>query len=326
MPLILDAPFDTIAPQPGAVRRPEFRTTREAMTMTPTMRPPGRPDNVMRLDDGRILGYAEFGDPNGNPVMFFHGFPGSRMKGALGHEAGERAGLRLICIDRPGMGLSSFQPGRRIVDWPSDVVALADALGIKRFAVGGVSGGGPYAAVCALRLADRLTGAAIISGVAPFDSPGATDGMNRWNRMLFSFGRRAPWLARLPILLMVSARSPERAVDGMLRTLPAPDRSIMQRPAVRASFVADFTEAFRGGTRGPAWELVLFSRPWGFRLEDIRMEVHLWQGEADTNVSPSMGRYQADTIPHCKATFCPGEGHMLLVDRMEEILGAIVGQ
>jgi len=106
---------------------------------------------VLRLNDGRLLGYAEFGDPGGTPVMFFHGFPGSRLEGALGHEAAERAAVRMICIDRPGMGLSTFQPGRRMLDWPADVAALADALGIGRFAVGGVSGGGPYAAVCALR-------------------------------------------------------------------------------------------------------------------------------------------------------------------------------
>ncbi|MBI5284661.1 MAG: alpha/beta hydrolase [Chloroflexi bacterium] len=297
------------------------------MTTTGTNTPPpGRPDNVLRLSDGRLLGYAEFGDPGGKPVMFFHGFPGSRIEGALGHDAAGRAGVRLICIDRPGMGLSTFLPGRRMVDWPADVAALADALGIGRFAVGGVSGGGPYAAVCALRLADRLTGAAIISGVAPFDIPGATDGMNRMNTILFFIGRRAPWLARVPMLLWARvARSPDWAIDRTLRTLPAPDRAIMQRPAVRAAVAADLAEAFRGGTRGSAWELVLYSRAWGFRLEDIHMDVHLWQGEADTNVPPAMGRYQADVIPRCNATFCPGEGHLLFIDRMEEILGAIAG-
>ena len=98
----------------------------------------------------------------------------------------------------------------------------------------------------------------------------------------------------------------------------------MQRPAVRAAFAVDLAEAFRAGGRGPAWELVLYSRPWGFRLEDIEMEVHLWQGEADTNVPVAMGRYQAAAIPRCRATFLPGEGHLLVIDRMEQILGAAV--
>ncbi|TAK57128.1 MAG: alpha/beta hydrolase [Dehalococcoidia bacterium] len=288
---------------------------------------PGRPDNVLRLTDGRLLGYGDFGDPNGTPLMMFHGFPGSRVTSAIGHEAAARAGVRVIAPDRPGMGLSTFQRGRRILDWPADVVQLADALGLSRFAVAGVSGGGPYAAVCALRLADRLTGAAIISGVAPFDAPDATQGMNRMNRILFTVAGRAPWLARLPMLLFqFAARSPERAIDRAIGAMPEADRAIMRRREVRALFADDFAEAFRAGSRGPAWELVLYARPWGFRLQDIAMEVHLWQGEADKNVPVVMGRYQAAAIPNCRATFFPGEGHLLIIDRMEEILGAAVAR
>lgn len=297
------------------------------VTNSPRSTLPGRPDNVTRLADGRLLGYSDFGDPSGTPIMLFHGFPGSRLEAVLGHDAATRAGVRLICPDRPGMGLSAFLPRRSILDWPRDVADLADALGLPRFGVGGVSGGGPYAAVCALRLADRLTGAAIISGVAPFDAPDATQGMNGMNRVMFTLARRAPVLARLPMLLFqIAARSPQRAIDRMIGSLPETDRAIMRRPAVRAAFADDLAEAFRAGGRGPAWELVLYSRPWGFRLEDIGMEVHLWQGEADTNVPPSMGRYQAGAIPNCRATFFPGEGHLLLVDRMDEILGAMAAR
>jgi pimeloyl-ACP methyl ester carboxylesterase len=295
------------------------------MTTTHTAAPPTRPDNILRLRDGRMLGYAEYGDPAGKPAFMFHGFPGSRLEAVLGHEAAIRGGVRVICPDRPGMGLSTFQPGRTMLHWPADVLELADALGIDRFAVGGVSGGGPYAAVCALRIADRLTGAAIISGVGPFETPGATQGMSRTNRALFQLGRRAPWLARLPMLLTArAARSPDLAGELMSRSIAPPDRVILRRPEVREAVKQDLAEAFRGGSRGPAWELVLFSRPWGFRLQDIAMEVHLWQGGADTNVPEVMGRYQAGAIPNCKAAFYPDEGHLLLVDRMEEILGAVV--
>ncbi len=288
---------------------------------------PGRPDNVLRLADGRLLGYGDFGDPSGTPIMLFHGFPGSRLTAAIGHEAAARAGVRVIAPDRPGMGLSTFQPGRGILDWPGDVTQLADALGLGTFAVAGISGGGPYAAVCALRLGERLSGAAIISGVAPFDAPDATAGMNRMNRLLFTVAGHAPWLARLPMLLFQFAlRSPERAIDRAIGAMPAPDAAIMRRPDVRTMFAADLVEAFRGGGRGPAWELALYARPWGFRLEDIAMEVHLWQGEADKNVPVAMGRYQAAAIPNCRATFYPGEGHLLIIDRMEEILGAVVAR
>ncbi len=115
-------------------------------------------------------------------------------------------------------------------------------------------------------------------------------------------------------------------VRSYLLSLPEADRAIMRRPEVRAAFAGDLAEAFRAGGRGPAWELVTYARPWGFRLEDIEMEVDLWQGEADKNVPVAMGRYQAAAIPRCRATFFPGEGHLLIIDRMEQILGAVVAR
>lgn len=285
-----------------------------------------RPDNVLRLSDGRLLGYAELGDPGGTPLIFFHGMPGSRLGARLGDAAAKRLGVRLVAPDRPGYGLSDFQPGRTLLDWPDDVVELADALSIDRFAVGGVSGGGPYAAVCAFKIPERLTAAGIISGVGPFDVPDATEGMSRQNRLLFSAARRVPWITNVPMWLMAKGarRFADRFLSIMMRNLPEPDQAILFRPEIRPLFVEDAVEAFRPGGRGAAWEAVMYARPWGFRLEEIAMEVHLWQGELDVNVPPSMGRYQAGAIPNCKAAFYPEEGHLLLIDRIEEILGALV--
>ena len=281
--------------------------------------------NTLRLNDGRALGYAEYGDPAGKPLFFFHGFPGSRMEARLTHAAASGRGVRVIAPDRPGFGLSDRKPGRAIIDWPDDVVEAADQLGIERFAVAGISGGGPYAAACALKIPQRLTAAAIISGVGPFDAPAATEGMMRSNRLMFSLARRFPWLARPAILLMSrnARRNPEGVISRMSRSLPPSDSAVFARPEVRSVFVEDVAEAFRQGSRGPAWELVLYARPWGFPLEEIAMEVHLWQGESDVNVPPSMGRYQAQTIPNCRARFYPGEGHLMSLDRMDEIQAAL---
>ncbi len=284
--------------------------------------PEGR---TLRLRDGRFLGYAEYGDPQGKPLFYFHGFPGSRLEARLAHDAAKAGGVRVISLDRPGMGLSDFQRGRRFTDWPEDVVQASDAQGIGRFAVMGLSGGGPYVAVCALKLPQRLTAAGIISGVAPLDSPGATAGMSRQNRLIFGLGRRLPWLAR-PMwwLARQASRDPDRLLNQIRRSAAEPDKAILDRPQVRAIYKADLQEAFRRGSRGLAHELVVYSRPWGFRLEDITMPVHLWQGEADANVPVSMGRYQASAIPNCRATFYPGEGHLMSIDRMEEILAALL--
>jgi pimeloyl-ACP methyl ester carboxylesterase len=114
---------------------------------------------TIRLRDGRRLGYAEWGDPGGRPLLYFHGWPGSRVEGRLGDEAAKAKGVGMIALDRPGMGLSDYQPRRTLVDWPDDVIQVAAALGLDRFAVLGISGGGPYAAACAWKLSEQLTGA-----------------------------------------------------------------------------------------------------------------------------------------------------------------------
>jgi pimeloyl-ACP methyl ester carboxylesterase len=286
-----------------------------------------RQDTIIRLRDGRMLGYAEYGDPAGAPVLAFHGFPGSRVLFALAHEQASRCGVRFIAPDRPGFGLSSFKKSRTILDWPDDVTELADALGISGFAALGVSGGGPYVAACAYRIPSRLTGAAIVSGVGPLDRPRATDGMMLTNRALFGTTRRVPPLGRAMIWLFgaIATRTGERGIDRMIKALPEADRRILARADVRECMLRDTRESFRSGARGPALEGSLVVRPWGFRLEDIVVPVHVWQGAADRNVPEAHGRYQAGAIPNATLHFFPDEGHFLVVDRIQEILTAITG-
>ena len=285
------------------------------------------PSNTLRLKDGRRLGYAEYGDPTGKLAFFFHGMPGSRLEARFADEIARKHALRLIAVDRPGYGLSDFQRGRSFLDWPDDVVELADALGIERFAVGGVSGGGPYVAACAYKIPQRLTAAGIVSGVGPFEAPEATQGMSRQNRLLFGLARRFPWAVPVPLWLAAQGlrRFPKRAASFIERSFPEPDRKVLQsHPEVLDMLLRDAAEAYRPGVRGAAWESIMYARPWGFRLEDISMPVYLWQGEADANVPVSMGHYQAHAIPNCHATFYAGEGHLLCIDRMPEILAALL--
>jgi pimeloyl-ACP methyl ester carboxylesterase len=277
----------------------------------------------IRLPDGRRLGWAEWGDPSGRPLLYFHGWPGSWAEGRFGDQAAKAHGVRLIAPDRPGMGRSDFQPRRRFLDWPDDVTQVTDALGLERFAVVGVSGGGPYVAVCAWRLPQRLTRVGIASGFGPLDAPGVTAGMSRQNRLLFQV---AGWLPVLPRLLLatmaISAiRWPDRVLERGLAA--AVDRVYLQRPQLRAVLAQSLVEALRGGGRGAAWELGLYGRPWGFHLEEIGVPVHLWHGEQDGNAPVAMGRYLAGAIPGCRASFFPGEGHLHFVDRLPEILAAL---
>ena len=284
-----------------------------------------KPDNVIRLKDGRLLGYAEYGAPGGTPVIFFHGMPGSRLEGTLGHDAAARANVRLILPDRPGYGLSDFKTRRRFMDWPDDVAEVADALGIDRFAIAGISGGGPYVAACALKIPERLTRASIISGIGPFDAPGATEGMSFQNRSLFYTSRRVPIIARgiLGLMATLALRFPKRMGEQMQKAMPPADRAVMEQPGMQEKFIDNLREAFRQGARGAAWEARMYARRWGFRLQDIPMPVQLWQGGQDVNVPPAMGRYQASAIPNAKLTFIEDEGHLLGVTHLEEILTAV---
>jgi pimeloyl-ACP methyl ester carboxylesterase len=275
---------------------------------------------VLELPDGRLIGYAEFGGPTGWPVFFFHGLPGSRLSGRLTDADALALGARVIALDRPGYGLSDDQPRRRLIDWPTDVANCADRLGIKQFAVAGISGGGPYAVACAALLPARVRAAAIISGLAPPDVPGLAGGSSAQNRLLSALARRSPWLVR-PLLGLISLMA--RRAPGLSRRQMAksgPDRTILADPAVANLFLADVREAFRHGSSGAAYEAWLLTQPWGFDLAAITVPVFIWQGEADVNVPPAMGHYLASAIPGARATFVPGAGHLVGVTRSREIL------
>ncbi|MEW6232801.1 MAG: alpha/beta hydrolase [Chloroflexota bacterium] len=286
-------------------------------------------DNQIKLRDGRSLGYAEYGDLSGKPVLHFHGTPSSRFEGSrpVVGEIATRLHARIIVVERPGFGLSDFKPGRTIGDWPDDVNELADALNLDRFAVMGLSGGGPYVAACAYKIPQRLSAAGIISGVSPLDAPGAFDGMGKTDRQAFDLARKAPWLLRPIFWYMAreSRKNPDKVIAQLVAEALEPDKTAMAQADVKETLIKMMNGAFQQGARGTAWEYVLFVRPWGFRLEDIRIPVYLWHGEMDTMCPINMGRYIARAIPDCRAEFFPQEGHIsLIVNHYEELLRTVV--
>jgi pimeloyl-ACP methyl ester carboxylesterase len=282
---------------------------------------------TITLSDGRQLGFAEYGDAAGAPIFYFHGFPGARLEARLMNDVAAARKARVIAVDRPGIGLSDFQPNRRIVDWPRDVSELADQLGIDKFIVVGASGGGPYAAVCARALADRVTSAAFLAGAAPIRAPNAMDGMSTQNRLLFSIARWVPPLGDLITWgLARTTGDRDTLMSQITRSSSPEDRRLLdERPDVLEALYDAFVEAFKQGSRGARWELRLYGRPWGFRLDKITVPVALWQGEKDANVPPSMGRYLADTIPDCRATFLPDDGHSgCIFNHLDDVLDAVL--
>jgi pimeloyl-ACP methyl ester carboxylesterase len=284
-------------------------------------------DLRLRLSDGRTLGYAQFGAPDGKPVFVFHGSPGSRLQVGAAHGPALARGIRIIAPDRPGLGLSTRLPGRRVADWAHDVRELADALSIARFAAIGISGGGPYVAACAWKLPERITRAGIISGVGP-PSPGSglCSGLRRRERAVVDLGLRTPWLTRA---VMISAAAPcrrwtERLYARVQGVASPADRVILDRPEVAECLIAGIKEAFRQGGGGAADDVLLLARPWTFPSEEIRVPVRLWHGEADAIVPVGMGRYLAAAIPGCRAEFIPGAGHYVVFDRIGPFLDAMI--
>lgn len=282
-----------------------------------------------RLPDGRRLGYDERGAPNGKPLFYIHGSPSSRVESNLflSNELLQSLNVRLIAVDRPGLGLSDFQPKRRFMDFPKDLLALANHLNIERFAVLAYSGGGPYGEACALSIPDRLTRVGIVSGAAPFNQPGLTEGIPADNLRYFDLSREKPWLARLMLRIMgfFSRFAPDRMVANVLAVLPKPDRAMISQPEFRAEFLAMLLEALRKGPRGAQHDTFLMITDWDFHPQDIQIPVLLWHGEQDKNAPISMGRFIANAIPKCEAKFYPNEGHLSLFKKhAEEIVRALV--
>ncbi len=285
-------------------------------------------ENFLKLPDGRQLCYAEYGDPNGKPIFEFHGNPSSRLGSMLFDEAARRHGIRIIGIDRPGMGLSDYKPGRKLLDWPDDVLKLAEALKIDHFSIVGGSGGVPSVLACAYKIPGRLTSVGVLFGPRPLGTPGATDGWSRSRRIQAFLGRNSPlWIGRMAMsaVARMMRRDPERALSKMFKELPQSDKEAFKQPNVKQQYIDTIREAFRSGARGVALDYALSMKPWGFRLEYISIEVNLWHGEDDTVVPPAMGRYLAEAIPNCHAWFLPNEGHFsLLPNHVDEILGVLV--
>lgn len=283
--------------------------------------------HVTVLADGRDLGWLELGQPNGTPVFAFHGTPGSRLQMTLDETTIRDAGVRLVCPDRPGYGLSTFHPGRRLVDWPADVAHLADHLQIGPFAVMGVSGGGPHAAACAALLGGRVTAAAIVSGVGPLADPRASEGMMRVNQILTKLSRRRSPLLRVmsSAQVVIARRWPGRAIELMARQMPEADAAIVKRPEVRALFELDVARSSRTTAVAAAQDMELFASDWGFALGQITVPVHLWQGDADLNVPPNHARLQHEAIPGSVLHEVNGAGHLMGIDHIGEILETLKG-
>lgn len=269
-------------------------------------------EGTARLPDGRLLGYADFGDPRGHPVLWFHGTPGARkqLPPDTPHEAAER-GLRVIVVERPGTGISTPFLYDTVLDYAADIEEFADVLGLEEFGVAGLSGGGPFTLACAYAMPDRVVAACVLGGIGPTRGPETAPG---YTRLLAPFsGLLGATQGVLAHALNVTV-PPLRLVAGSAfglyaRVAPACDRPLLNDPEFKAMFIQDISDALDHGMRAPVFDIVLFSRDWGFSLRDIHVPVRFWHGDADVIVPISHGIHQSDLVPGAHLTRVPGGGH-----------------
>jgi pimeloyl-ACP methyl ester carboxylesterase len=270
----------------------------------------------LTLAGGRTLAYAEYGDPLGRPLVYLHGFPGSRLAGGVLDEAALAAGVRVLAPERPGLGLSSPQPGRTLLDHAQDVRALAVALGLGRFSVLGESGGGPYALACAHELPDQLDRVAVVCGLGPVAGPGARAGIAVKERIGYTIATRAPLVAgRALVPIAAWARRWPRQFLRLTRwQLGEADREALRGP-LGDLLAADFAEAFRQGGRGVGQDLALLFRPWPFEPTAIRIPVAFFHGCQDRTVAVAVARELARSVPGARLRLFERDGHFSLLAR-----------
>jgi pimeloyl-ACP methyl ester carboxylesterase len=285
--------------------------------------------SAMRLSDGRRIGVLEVGSGDGLPVFHFHGNGSSRLEVMLLADVAAQAGARLIGLDRPGIGDSDPAPGRTLIDWPNDVVQVADRLQIGRFAVAGFSAGGAYALACAHRLAHRLTRCALISSICPPEL--VLQSAPPWTRAGWWLAQHHPELVHAGMqLLLPDLHSDELSAQMRLSRIASwlapPDRALLRQPQVRQALVRAMTESRRQGATANRLEVFALLRTWNLPIDQIALRtIFLWHGERDRLTPIGPARLLAERLPHCDASFCAGDGHFsTLAHHASDVFAALV--
>ncbi|MEZ4455026.1 MAG: alpha/beta hydrolase [Gemmatimonadales bacterium] len=287
-----------------------------------------RGNKTVVLQDGRLLGYDECGAADGVPVILFPDVLSSRLglAGAEQDEVAERLGVRLIAVDRPGIGASTLRAGRSILDWPVDLVGFAEQLGLGRFNLIGIGSATPYVAACAIRIPHRLWAAGIVSGCPhPADDP--SDLEPAALRQFGGLTRRLGFLLRRSVRRLAEryATNPGAAVEATIAAQSAVDRSWLGEPTRRQTLIEMGREAFRLGVEGPLTDLRLLFRPWGFSTADVPMVINLWVAELDLDTPAEATRALATEFRRSETRSYPTEGHFTLYpNRLEDILETLL--
>ena len=276
---------------------------------------PDSENQFLTLRSGRRLCYAEYGDPAGEPLMYFHGWPSSRLQARLLHESARELGLRIVAPDRPGIGNSDPQPGRHLRDWPPILEEVAAQLGFERFLVMGVSGGGPYAIAAASMLPERVRAASVICGAPPLDEFPDRSALMFPYRVLLKLRPAAPVVmkALLPFCRWVTSKKPDEApLKWFFRWVSPVDRAALETHEDLQVVIGSFTESLNQGGMPLIHDADIYLDEWRIDYGDITTPIEFWHGGLDHNLPIAMAREIASRIPHAKGHWLDAEGHYSL--------------
>ena len=284
-------------------------------------------DKILTLNDGRVLGYMETGDLKGKPLFLFHGLHSSRLEAKCIEKEMYNKGIRLICFDRPGMGLSTYQENRTVLDIVDDTIALAESLGIEKFSVLGVSSGGKYALACAYKIPQRLHSCNVLAGAPPMEF--LTNDMPKFNRFFIVLIQRFPSLI-YPVYWLLYGRISKQAskseqfLENITQVLDDVDKKLFEDKKIKQNLLDAFHESYAQGSKGVAYDASfdIQKSSWGFKLENIDYKpIHFWHGGLDSGVPFSMTKKMIDQIPNATLMFYPHEGHLSLIfNQIDEIM------
>jgi pimeloyl-ACP methyl ester carboxylesterase len=279
-------------------------------------------EHEVKYGDGLRLAVDVSGDPDGVPVVHFHGMPGSRSGPRPRSSVLYRQGIKLISYDRPGYGDSTRKAGRSVADSAKDVAAIAEYFKLDRLAVAGRSGGGPHALAAIALLPDLVLCAAVFVSLAPADAPGLDwfNGMTDTNVMEYLIaGDDDPRLAeRLRLRADQAVRDPDTLVGQLRDDMTGPDRRAVNDVTMLRLLREAYRQAFRSGSDGWADDVIALRRPWGFHVGQITRPVRLWHGENDNFAPVSHARWLERKIPSAQMYVQAGTAHFGAVEALTE--------
>jgi len=278
----------------------------------------------IRLNDGRKMSYAEYGDPDGSPVIFCHAIAGSRLQYPKGDEIAAKLGLRIIVPDRPGMGYSDVKEDYALLDWPQDLVQLVNSLGIKKFSIIGYSGGSPTAMACAYSFPERINQISLVTARGPLDH---FRDILSIDAVVLQLSKYTPSLLHRYIQIMITdiKQDPIQRLHKRFKYYHQTDKDcIDQHPEQQIMYAEAFLESVRQGASGISLDIIANTQHWGFKPSDIQAKIHLWHGKEDLAFPFRTARKLAENLPNCETHFIENIGSMLIIQNWEDILTQLV--